>query len=397
MPIAAHRALRTTARGLIAALLLLAFGRAGQSEAQALIKVNDNINFKVGMLMQPQMDFQEVRNLTDDGGAGYQQNIFIRRLRLLIGGQVAKDVFFFAETENGSLGKSTQAVGGAQAAKSLGTGFNLLDAVGEWRIAKEFNIQVGEIRVPISREALKGSTSNFMLDFSSYAFPTSAALQNNSERDTGVMLRGYFNCDRLEYRAGVFSGFRAPGVKNAPRFTGRLQYNFFDTEVYSFVSLPGGYYGSKKILAIGGAYDTQNDFRYASADLYLDWPIPLGSFQSSIQYQYINGGNTFAAALPQQNTFQIEGGVFLKGLGIGPSARYEQKAFTAPIVNNVTTKDENRVAVGLNFYPFPKTPNAFNVKFWWQRVQLKPGAAPNQTKAGYPTNQFTVQMQIYYF
>ena len=239
MPISAHRALRTTARGLIAALFLLAFGRAQRVQAQAIIKVSDSINFKVGILMQPQADLQEVRNLTDTGSGGFQQNFLIRRLRFLIGGQVAKNVFFFAETENGNLGKSTQAVGGAQAAKSLGTGFNLVDAVGEWRIAKEFNIQFGEIRVPISREALKGSTSQFMLDFSAYAFPTSAALQNNSERDTGAMLRGYFNCDRLEYRAGVFSGFRAPGVKNATRFTGRLQYNFFDTEVYNFVVLPG--------------------------------------------------------------------------------------------------------------------------------------------------------------
>ena len=71
MPISAHRALRTTARGLIAALFLLAFGRA---EAQALIKVNDNINFKIGTLLQSQADWQEVRNLTDTGGGGYQQN-----------------------------------------------------------------------------------------------------------------------------------------------------------------------------------------------------------------------------------------------------------------------------------------------------------------------------------
>ncbi|MGZ5427227.1 MAG: hypothetical protein ACXWE1_08460, partial [Thermoanaerobaculia bacterium] len=305
--------------------------------------------------------------------------------------------FFFAETENTNLGKSTQAVGGTQTAKAPGTGFNLLDAVGEWRIAKEFNIQFGEIRAPISREGLKGATSQFMLDTSAYATATSAALQNNAERDTGVMFRGYFNCDRLEYRAAVFSGFRAPGVKNAPRFTGRLQYNFFDTEVYNFVSYGGGYYGTKKILAVGGGYDTQNDYRYASADMYVDWPIPLGSFASTIQYQYINGGKTFATALPQQNTFQIEGGVFLKGLGIAPIARYEQRRFTAPIVNNVTTKNENRVAVGLNYYPFPKTLHAFNIKCWWQRVQLTPGAAPNQTTSGYATNQFTVQMQVYYF
>jgi Phosphate-selective porin O and P len=398
MPIAAHRALRTTARGLIAALLLLAFGRAGQSEAQALIKVNDNINFKLGILLQPQVDFQEVRNLTDTGSGGYQQNLFLRRVRLIVGGQVAKDVFFFFETENATLGKSTQAVGGAQVPKALAAGFNVLDAVAEWRIAKEFNVQVGLIRSPISREGLKSTPTQFMLDQSTYNLPTGAALQNNAERDTGAMLRGYFLCDRLEYRAAVLSGFRAPGVKNAPRFTGRLQYDFFDTEVYNFVSYPGAYLGTKKILAIGGAYDTQNDYRYASADMYLDWPIPLGAFESTIQYQYINGGNTFAAALPQQNLLQIEGGIFLKGAGIAPIARYEQKTFPGANVNVPTApKNESRVALGLNFYPFPKTPHAFNIKCWWQRVQVSPGAATGQVTSGYATNQFTVQMQVYYF
>ncbi len=224
-----------------------------------------------------------------------------------------------------------------------------------------------------------------MLDQSAYNLPTSAALQNNSERDTGAMLRGYFFCDRLEYRAGVFSGFRAPGVKNEPRFAGRLQYNFFDTEVYNFVSYPGVYYGTKKILAVGGGYDIQNDYRYASADMYIDWSIPLGSFESTIQYQYINGGKTFATALPEQNLFQIEGGVFLKGLKIVPIARYEQKAFTA---NVNAPKNESRVALGLNFYPIPKAENNFNIKCWWQRVALK---------TGYATNEFTVQMQVYYF
>lgn len=389
MPIAAHRVSRTTARGLIAATLLFALGRAGTGEAQALIKVNDNINFKLGILLQPQVDFQEVRNTANDGTGGYQQNMFIRRTRLLLGGQVAKNVFFFLETENSTLGKSTQAVGGAQVAKSPGTGFNLLDAVAEWRIAKEFGIQVGEIRVPYSREGLKSSPTQFMLDLSAYAFLTSAATQNNAGRDTGAMARGYFLCDRLEYRAGVFSGIRAPGVKNATRFTGRLQYNFFDTEVYNFVSYAGSYLGTKKILAIGAAYDTQNDYKYASADLYFDWPISVGSFESTIQYQYVNGGTTIAS-LPEESTFQIEGGVFIKAIGLAPIARYEQKTFTNPNVGlaSAANKNEDRVALGLNFYPIPKAYHNLNLKVWWQRVHVKPG---------YTTNQFTFQMQAYYF
>ena len=116
--------------------------------------------------------------------------------------------------------------------------------------------------------------------------------------------------------------------------------------------------------------------------LYLDFPIPLGSFESTVQYQYLNGG-TFLTTLPEQNTFQVEGAVYLKGLRLGPSARYEQQTYTADINK---PKNQGRLAFGLNYYP--RANNNFNIKFWWQRV------TPN---VGFATNQFTFQMQAYYF
>lgn len=384
MPNCANPATRRLGSVLSVASLFLLLAAARPADAQAIVKVNDSINFKVGILMQPQADFQELANATNNGSGGFQQNLLIRRLRFLIGGQVAKNLFFFAETENSNLGKSTQAVGGATGTKALGSGFNLLDAVGEWRIAKEFNVQFGEIRAPYSREGLKSSPTQFMLDLSAYAFLTSAPLQNNAGRDTGVMFRGYFICDRLEYRSAILSGFRQPGVKNSPRFVNRLQYNFFDTEVYNFVSYAGSNLGSKKMLTVGAAYDVQGDYRYGSADLYVDFPIPAGSFESTVQYQYVNGG-TLVTALPEESTFQIEAGVYIKSLGLAPIARYEQKTFTRTVDE---PRNENRYAVGLNFYPYTKSPHNFNVKVWWQRLNLK---------TGYATNQFTVQMQAYYF
>ena len=38
---------------------------------------------------------------------GYGQNLFARRIRLLVGGQVAKNVTFFFETDSPNLGKSS--------------------------------------------------------------------------------------------------------------------------------------------------------------------------------------------------------------------------------------------------------------------------------------------------
>src|SRR5664279_2500639 len=104
MPISAHRALRTTARGLIAAFFLLAFGRA---EAQAIIKVNDNVNFKLGLLLQTQWDEQQIANSTNTATGGWQQNMLLRRARIILSGQVAPNVFFFVETDNPNLGKTT--------------------------------------------------------------------------------------------------------------------------------------------------------------------------------------------------------------------------------------------------------------------------------------------------
>src|ERR1700687_1921285 len=264
MPISAHRALRTTARGLIAAFFLLAFGRV---EAQALVKVNDYVNFRLGILLQGQWDEQQVANAANNATGGWQQNMLLRRARFILGGQVAPNVFFYVDTENSNLGKSTQTLtSGTTGVKAPTTGFNLLDAVGEWRIAKEFNIQFGEILVPVNREIIKSSASTFMLDQSAYNLPDSAALQNNAGRDTGVMFRGYFFCDRLEYRSLILSGLRVPGVRNSPRFTERLQWNFFDPEVYVLPAYAGANFGNRKILDVGGSYDIQSDLKVASAD-----------------------------------------------------------------------------------------------------------------------------------
>ena len=400
MPNSANPVPRRLGSLLLATSFLALVFAASPAAAQAIVKVNDNINFKLGILIQPQVDWQETATATGDGSNGFQQNMLIRRLRFLMGGQVAKNVFFFVETENGNLGKSTQTPTGTTGGKSLGTGFALLDAVGEWRIDKVFNIQVGEIRSPVSREGLKSSPNQFMLDLSAYTFLTSTALQNQSGRDTGVMFRGYFLCDRLEYRSAIFSGFRQPGVKNSPRFVERLQYNFFDTEVYNMPSYAGVNYGNKKILAVGGAYDTQGDYRFGSADMYLDVPVSVGSFESTIQYQYANGG-TFLTSLPEENTFQVEGGVYVKSLKLAPIARYEQKTFTQTINQY---KNESRMAFGLNFYPYPKSESNFNIKVWWQRVWVncavdpatKGGVCPDPSR-NFFTDQVTVQLQAYYF
>jgi hypothetical protein len=332
------------------------------------IKIGD-ASLKFGVLVQPQADFQQT-----PAGA-YTQNLMLRRTRFLVGGQVTKTVFFFFETENSRLGGATPTAG-----KTMSTGFQTLDAAVEWRPKKAFNISGGLIRVPTSREALESASNEFTLDFNTYAFTATTGLGGTGGRDTGIMARGYFLDDRLEYRAAVLSGMRESGNTNEFRTVGRLQYNFFDKEVYNFPSYAGSNFGAKKILAVGLAYDRQLYYDGLTADVFTDIPTRFGSALGTVTFQTLDGGTTSPNALAKSNIVTVDGGLYSKKLKAGTWARYEQRNF-----DTVSNRDEKRYSVGVNYYPMG---NNFNIKA---------GIGRARPAIGSEMTQFTLQLQVFYF
>lgn len=332
------------------------------------IKIGENAAIRFGLLLQPQADFLESSN------GGYAQNLMIRRARFLIGGQVTKSVFFFFETENARLGNAP-----ASGAKTM-SGFQTLDAMAEWRKNKKFNLAGGLIRVPTSRDALESASNEFTIDFNSYAFTATTFLGGTAGRDTGVQARGYFLKDKLEYRVSVVSGMREAGSQNGFRTTGRVQYNFFDTEVYAMPSYAGSNFGNKKIVAVGAALDKQEDYQGLTADLFVDVPTRFGSALTEISYQNLDGGALVPTGLAESKIFTADGGLYFKGMKFGTWARYERREFDV-----ATNRDEERMLIGLNYYPFG---NNFNVKT---------ALARSSPAVGPEINQFVVQFQAFYY
>ena len=373
----AYRLVPGSRRAYAAVLVVLAVFlalAAAPASAQAIIKVNDNVNIKFGALLQTWANFTELPNATGTGTNGYSESFYIRRVRFLMGGQVAKDVFFFMETENANLGLKSSST------TNLGSGFQLLDAVAEWRIDKAFNLMGGILRVPYSRESLKAAASTFEIDVQTFNYVQGPSMQwTGGNRDTGFQIRGYFLKDHLEYRAVVTQGFRQANAKNSFALTGRVQYNFFDTEVYNMPSYPGSYFDGKRILAVGAAYQTQDTFKYASADVFASIPVGPGIVEGTAQYQYLDGDKMFPL-LAIQNIYMIEGGYYAKGAKVGPWARYERINY-----NGATSKNEERIWAGIGWFPFGYN---FNVKGAYQRIM---------PKAAVDRNQFIIQLQFYYF
>src|SRR4029077_15853316 len=310
---------------------------------------------------------------------GYIQNLFIRRGRFLLTGQVAPNVTFFFQTDNPNAGK---------APKALWSGFLLQDFWAEWKLNDYFALSGGEFLVPLSRIALTSTTSFISLDISPTATVFSAPTQSNGLRDTGFQVKGYVVNGRLEYRAAIFQGIRDTGAtgtlagRNAFRHSAYLQYDFFEKErgyVYRGTNL-----GKTKVLAISGGYDGQKKYKSYSANVVATLPLGAGNeFAGQIQRCHCDGG-TYTPCLPRQNGDVIELGYYFAPLKLQPFAKVESQKFKPSFS---PSRDQNRVGGGVNYYVYGQ-----NLKFTGQVLHVKP-----KNNALNATNEFTIQMQMWYY
>ena len=124
--------------GLVLAAVVVA--SATPANGQVLIKVNEDVNFRLGALAQFQAEWLE-----DPAADDTQQNLFIRRVRVLFGGQVAKKVTFFIETDAPNLGKTVSGD------KNISPDVFVQDAYGEFAFSNAFALDFGLMFVPFGR------------------------------------------------------------------------------------------------------------------------------------------------------------------------------------------------------------------------------------------------------
>jgi hypothetical protein len=326
---------RHALRGVVLAVALSATAARGQ----ILVRAGDDAFFRFGLLLQGWADFEE------DATGGTQQNLFLRRTRFVLEGAVVRDVTFLLQTDSPNLGKSTQTLPGGPGGKSLGTGFQFLDAFADWRIADALHLLAGLYVVPLCRNVQQGSGSFLTLDAAAVTALSGPATQSTAFRDTGFGAKGYFLGDHLEYRASLFSGERQPGVKNPFRYAARVQYDVFDTETTYWY--PGTTLGQKKILAFGAGSDNQGDYHAYSADGFFDLPVAGGDAAGG-QLAWIHyDGETRFASLPRQNAYLAELGWYFSSAKLQPFAQLQTQRFseTSDAFRNV-----DRWQAGVNVY-----------------------------------------------
>ena len=90
---------------------------AAPATGQVVVKVNEDVNFRFGALLQAWGDWTQ-----DANTSGYSQNFFLRRVRFILLANVAPGVSVFYQTDNARLGNA-----GATGIKNFNTGPALIN------------------------------------------------------------------------------------------------------------------------------------------------------------------------------------------------------------------------------------------------------------------------------
>jgi hypothetical protein len=262
------------------------------SWAAGVIQVSENKEISLGLLLQPTFSMDEVLK-SDDSVDHWTKSAYLRRARIMIAGQYTKHVFFFAETDNPNFGKG---------ADWSGNTF-IQDAWMEFNTGESLQVDLGMLLLPFSHQGEQGATSLNAIDYHSglIKYPDGS---NKIWRDSGVMVRGLLAKKRVEYRlsmtngveGGTAFGSKVLNENDAPRFTGRLQFNGYDAE--GGPGAKGFFYkgiyiekedkkvkNTKKVLSVAGSFDYQAnaaldaksnkvvDYVALSGDVFLDMPL----------------------------------------------------------------------------------------------------------------------------
>jgi hypothetical protein len=352
---------------------LLALAAAGLAlvavPAQAQFEVaskDGKSSIKFGLLAQPQAEW--IDTATDEGTS---QNLFVRRLRILMGGKIGENVSFFVETDSPNLGKADDT-----GKKNADTIF-MQDIIVTYAFSKALMIDSGLLLTPNSHNSEQGATTLLPIDYAPYSFLASTPTGSRVGRDYGLQARGYLASDHFEYRLGFYQGAREAGSSNAFRSVTRVVWYPFEAETGFFYT--GTNFGKKKILAIGASYDQQSDYKAPAFDVYLDWPVGKNAVTAQVDFINYDGGS-FLTTLPEQDTVHLEAGFFFAGAKLEPFINYNQRDYA-----DAAKADEKVSQIGLAYW---YSNHNFNVKLGYGKFEKD--RAKDQ-------NQVVLQAQLFFY
>jgi len=365
--------MRWRLRVVISCLTLLAAAIPASAQWQTESK-DGAASIKLGFLIQPQLELLE----TADQEA-ISTNLFVRRLRLLVGGALGEHWSFFFETDSPNLGKANPNPGTSTPGVKDQSDIYVQDAYVTYSQGMAFKVDAGMIMLPHSRHGTQSAATLLAVDYGPYTFLDSGPGGERAGRDYGVQLRGYPAGQKLEYRLAVSQGIRGAEARNPLRVTGRAVCYPFGAETGFFYG--GTFQGTKRQAGFGGGFDVQEDARIYSADAFFETPVLDARQGFTVQFNWMRyDGASFLPALPKQDAFLVEAGYHVWNHRLTPFVQYQARDFAG-----AATPDQDTLQAGVA---------------WWlagHQRSLKFSVGRLHTDGLPDRTQMLMQFQLFYF
>jgi hypothetical protein len=349
---------------------------AGPARAQWIVKSEDGkASIKLGLLAQGRSEWGKIENID-----AVSQNLYVRRARIILGGEVHPRVSFFLDTDSPGLG----GIPPQDSVKSYG-GQYVQDLVVTAAVIDGIRLDGGLILVPTSYNHLQSAATHLALDYGPYTFVENDPMQEKVGRDAGLQARGVIAGKLVEYRLGVFQGVRGRENVNPLRATGRVSLHPFKTASNNFFYTGNGF-GKTKVLCLGAAADVQKDYRSIHGDLYAEIPLAEGSCLTLQTDVSSYDGGDLLPDLPKQTTYLAEIGFALLKNRLSFWAQAAMRDY-----DSETRSDETNLQFGVGGY---LDGHRSAVKL---AVDRRSYDAPKDGTAGPSRTVVALQYQIFYF
>ncbi len=290
------------------ALVTAGLGAISLAQATATINFGEDQSASFGLGLRTSYD----SNGGDNQATG--QSFNVDNLRLYTNFSMSKIVKATFNTEYNS---TTNAV-------------SVLDAYVQIEPMDSFNFWMGRLLPPSDRANMDGP---FYMN--GWTYPGVASVypeQYLDGRDQGATVWGLIANDRLTYALGGFQGREGGATNNMGRggsknlmFTGRLNYNFWDTKLDPAYYTSSSYYGTKDALALGlagmmqrngvnSATGTSADYKAWNLDVLMEKKVlDGGAFTLEGAYYKVDTQNTIDSYCTASTSVDCWGGAVAQG------------------------------------------------------------------------------------
>ena len=380
----------------------------------------EGATLNVSFQLQTQMLFNENGA---PSGADPSFDVYVRRSRILINGDISQNFSYLVQVDNPNFGKFGNYTGRAIVQDAwIGwaptgiTGPNVL------------YVDAGLLLIPISHHLLESTTNFVTADVHSDNFRLGSNAQYQALRETGVQVRGWWLDKKIGFRGGVYEGLQpaqsggfngtaavcnvvptggtvpsaCSNPKRLPQLGGFVNFDIIGSEEGGW--LYGAYkWGKDPIVSVhlSGIYQSLavknlsgnwTDQKYAGAGLYVNWPMTeAAEFVLEVE------GNRSSSGAGSGNTgYGLSADAGYRMGAIAPYIGYEYFQsddcgdLAAPtcltngaVAGGPDTANTRNIRAGLNFF-FNKNLNHLNLEFSANHGQSAYGnTAITAASAGY--------------